>query len=229
MKHLRTIILILALTALAVPAWSQCPDAVGIWSTTNGTMNGGRATEAWCTLAQGGVPGNTQNAMSWDGVTLGGQWRAWGMSIDANGATLLTDNIDGNGNGTRTYQTFYEGGQFWLTKDHTWGDGFNDLIGDLNFFQVDATITFFGGTPVGITSNISFSGAFVDCPEYQDCTVEFAIANAIGVAGIPADYPALLCGATGGEAFDVCCITMSINCAIPTESETWSGIKAMYR
>jgi hypothetical protein len=46
---------------------------------------------------------------------------------------------------------------------------------------------------------------------------------------MPADYPMLLCGANGGEAFDVCCITMSIDCAVKADSETWSHIKAMYR
>jgi len=234
MKIPQTIILLAAVALLAASAAAQCPDAVGIWSTTNGTMLGGRASEAWCTVAQAGVPGNTQNAMSWDGVNLGTQWRAWGMAIDANGATLIADHVTG-GNGTRTYQTFYEGGQFWLAGTHTWGDGINDLNGNLTFFQVDATITFLGGVPVGATSNISFSGGFVDCPEYQDCSVEFAIANAIQVWStasgqpMPDDYPALLCGANGGEDFDVCCITMSIHCAVPAESRTWSDIKAIYR
>ena len=236
MKTLQMIILLTAMALLALPAWSQCPDATGLWTTTDGSMLGGRASEAWCTAAAqyGGVPGNTQNAMSWDGVSLGTQWRAWGMAIDANGATLVADNVVG-GNGTRTYQTFYDGGQFWLAGGHTWGDGINDLNGVLDFFQVDATITYIGGNAVGATSNISFTGNFVDCPAYQNCVVQFGITNAMQVwsahsgQAMPADYPALLCDATGGEAFEVCCITISIDCAVPAESETWSGIKAMYR
>ena len=239
MKHLRTIILLACLTALAVPAWSQCPDATGLWSTGDGSMLGGRASEAFCGVdgapLQGGQPGNTQNAMSWDGATLGSQWRAWGMAIDANGASLIGSNVDEFGNGTMTYQTFYEGGQFWLAGNHTWGDGINDLTGVLTSFRVVATVNIFGGQPSGVVSNIYFSGIFVDCPEYQDCRIDFTIASAIQVWSshsgqpMPADYPDLMCGANGGEAFDVCCIQMQIDCAVATQSETWSNIKAMYR
>ena len=46
---------------------------------------------------------------------------------------------------------------------------------------------------------------------------------------MPSGYPGFQCGANVGQFFDVCCVTMSINCAVQTDSETWSGIKAMYR
>lgn len=91
MKILQTIPVLGAAALLAVPTLAQCPDATGIWSTTTGTMLGGRASEAWCTLADGGVPGNTQNAMSWDAVNLGTQWRAWGMAIDVCCITMSID------------------------------------------------------------------------------------------------------------------------------------------
>ncbi len=48
----------------------------------NGTILGGRASDAWCTGVGPGRPGNTESAMSWDGTNLGAQWRIWGMTID---------------------------------------------------------------------------------------------------------------------------------------------------
>ena len=236
---MKKVILTLLAIVLAGAAAAQCPDAVDTWSTTTGTMIGGRASEAWCGAdgfpLQPGVPGNTQNAGSWDGSALGTQWRAWGMRIDANGAVLVSDNVDGSGNGTRTYETRYTGGEFWLTRDHTWADGLADLTGPLLDFQVVATITYVAGAPVGATSNISFNGTFADCPEANDCAITFTIANAILIwrpdSGLPmpAGYPPFLCGANLGELFDVCCITLRIDCAVPAQPERWGAVKALYR
>ena len=223
---------------VAAPTLAQCPDAMGQWSTQTGTMIGGRASEAYCTpLAQyGGVPGNTQNAQSWNGTALGTQWRAWGMAIDAIGAVLIGDTVDpGTGDGTRTYQTFYEGGQFWLSRDETWADGLADLTGDLLSFQVITTLTIMGGNVVGASSNISFGGSFANCDVSNGCDIEFAIANALLAWNqdfpipMPTGYPPFECGATLGEMFDVCCITISIDCTVPTVEGTWSDIKAQYR
>lgn len=245
MKTLQTILMLstvalLAVTLLAAPVLAQCPDATGIWSTQMGTMLGGRASEAFCGLdgnpLYGGQEGNSQNAMSWDGTTLGSQWKAWGMAIDASGAVEIGNTVDPvTGNGTITYQTFYLGGQFWLNGGHTWGDGINDLTGTITDYQVITTVTVVGNSAVGATSNITFGGLFENCPAFQDCRVEFVLSNAILIwsshwgTPMPPDYPGFMCDANVGELFDVCCTTMSIDCAVATESQTWSGIKAMYR
>jgi hypothetical protein len=235
---MKTLIATACILALAGAAVAQCPNAVGQWSTTNGTMIGGRASEAYCGADGapfiGGVPGNTQNAMSWNGSALGTQWRAWDMYIDANGAQLIADNLDGGGNGTRTYNTLYLGGQFWLDKNEAWADGLADLTGNLTYFQVITTITFSGGAPVGATSNISFTGNFDNCAEANNCQVTFGITNAIlvwnqNMGPMPANYPPFLCGATLGELFDVCCITLQIDCTVENEMTTWSTMKAQYR
>ncbi len=238
MKSLRTIIIVLAVAAIAAPAWAQCPSAIGTWSTTDGTMIGGRASEAWCGAGGNplmpGQPGNTENAMSWNGSVLGGQWHIWGMSIDAVGAILLNDSVVA-GDGSRTYLTNYDGGQFWLTKDHTWGDGLIDLVGQIHNYQVIATVTYEGGAAVGATSNITFSGTFDSCPSMNDCELRFAIANAMLIwrsgspTAMPLNYPPFLCGANGGELFDVCCITLDILCAVDDEPTTWGSLKALYR
>jgi len=240
MKMLRMILTTVLVMALAQVAWAQCPDAIGQWSTTTGTMIGGRATEAWCGAdgnpIQGGQPGNTQNAMSWDGVSLGTQWRAWGMTIDGNGAVLVSEVTLPNGNVTRTYSTDYVGGQFWLTRDNSWSDGVADLTGDLTYFNVLTTITYLGGTTfAGASSNITFTGSFADCPGANGCEIRFGITNALLVwnpalgGSMPADYPALLCSANMGEAFSVCCITVEIFCAVAAEETSWGSLKALYK
>lgn len=230
---------ILTLSLFTAHAAAQCPDAMGQWSTSTGTLIGGRASEAYCTSVMqfGGVPGNTQDAQSWNGTTLGTQWRAWGMAIDAAGAQLIGDTVDpGTGNGTRTYQTFYLGGQFWLSRDETWADGLADLTGDLRDFQVITTLTIIGGNVVGASSNITFGGSFANCDVSNGCDISFAIANALLAwnqdfgGSFPANYPPLACGATLGEAFDICCLTIQIDCSVPVEKDgSWGDIKALYR
>ena len=219
-------------------AWAGCPDADGPFSTMAGTLLPGRVSEAWCPPAGApGQPGNTEDAMSWDAGagTLGDQWRVYGMQISAAGAVETGSDMDEDGNGWIAYSTDYDNGQFWLSKDHLWGDGINDLTGPLLNYNVQTQITYVMGTPVGATSNVYFTGTFDDCPEYQGCVIQYTIANAILVwrsdSGypMPADYPGFLCGATDGELFDACCITCMIDCVIPTESGTWGALKTMYR
>ncbi|MGD9547831.1 MAG: hypothetical protein AB7V45_09845 [Candidatus Krumholzibacteriia bacterium] len=239
MRTMTMLILTAALVLIAAAAWAQCPNLNGYWTTNDGSMTGGRASEAWCGSGgmpiQGGVPGNTQNAMSWNGAALGALWKAWGMEIDGAGAVLISDTLDGSGTGTRTYRTNYLGGQFWLTRDNTWADGAADLEGVLTSYVVFTTITFYTGIPMGATSNISFTGDFLNCPAVNGCEVRFAIANAMKIwdtnmaTPMPANYPAFLCSASAGEFFDVCCISMDIACAIDTEPTSWGDLKAQYK
>jgi hypothetical protein len=238
---MKTLLAILCVLVLAGTAMAQCPNAVGQWSTSDGTMMGGRASEAFCGVGGaplvGGVPGNTQNAQSWSfGSALGTQWRAWGMYIDSNGAQLIGDTVDpGTGNGTRTYQTFYLGGQFWLDRNQGWADGLADLTGDLTTFQVITTLQIQGGQIAGAASNITFTGTFDNCAEANNCRVTFGITNAQMVwtpgmgTTMPTGYPPFLCGASTGELFEVCCITLQIDCTVETEPVSWSTMKAQYR
>lgn len=240
MRILRMVGLVCLAAALCQSAMAQCPSSIGQWRTIDGTMIGGRATEAWCGAdgnpVRGGQTGNTQTAMSWDGVSLGTQWRAWGMAIDANGAFPLSDTVDPvSGDGIRTYSTNYIGGEFWLTRDHTWSDGIADPSGVLTSFNVVATLTIRGGQVVGASSNITFTGDFVDCPGANGCEIRFGITNALLAwspdlgGSMPVDYPALACSAGLGEAFSVCCITLDIYCAVPAEETLWGSLKALYQ
>jgi hypothetical protein len=174
-----------------------------------------------------------ENAMSWDGATLGTQWKVWGMAINANGPTVLSQVPNPGGGWITTYQTLYDHGQFWLDGTFFGPPGPGDYTGTLTFFQAIATVTTdAGGNIVGVSSNVNFTGVFDDC---DHCSIEYAITNAMlawmpGWGAPPANYPPFLCGATMGEYFDVCCIQCSIYCDITeNESKSWGAIKQLYR
>jgi hypothetical protein len=226
------ILVFAGLLLIAGTASAQCPHTVGIFHAP-GDFLGGRASEAWCTGEPGA--GNIENAMSWDGANLGTEWHIWGMT--SNEPVIIADNLDMYGNGTLVYRTTYDGGQFWLGPTGPWGDGINDLTGVLTSYVVDATLTLVGGMVVGAASNISFAGDFTECPENNDCVIQFAIANAMMVwrpvdpeywGAMPGNYPGFLCGNTG-ELFDACCVTVSIQCAVPNEESTWGSLKSLYQ
>jgi hypothetical protein len=222
------------LVLFAVPLVAGCPvhPVPGVYTTTNGTILSGRDSEAWCTIASPGVPGNTDDAMSWDGVTLGTQWHVWGMQIDAIGAMLVNQFFLPNGNGYKEYQTNYIGGQFWLSRFHAWSDGVNDLTGSLTYFNVQARVAYVAWAPVGVTSNIYFTGVFDQC---SLCTLEYVITNAMLVwqtgnpGPMPANYPPFSCSATMGELYNICCVQASIFCPVAVDNKTWGAIKELYR
>ncbi|MFO7652555.1 MAG: hypothetical protein R6X25_01920 [Candidatus Krumholzibacteriia bacterium] len=239
MKRLISISVLVTILFAAGSVWAYCPDVIGTWGTQYGTLLEGRVSEAWCgadgSPVAPGQPGNVENAYSWDGVTLGTQWRVWGMAVDASGPQLSSDTVDANGNGSRTYVTNYVGGEYWLSGAYDWTNGSEDLTGVLESYLVVTTLTFIGGNVVGQTSNVTLTGRFTECPEANNCVLEFAIANAIldwrsdfGMP-MPAGYPAFLCGATQGELFSSCCITMRVNCAVGAEGTTWGALKQLYR
>lgn len=230
MKNLKLSITVVLALGLAASALAGCPDS-GYYRTSNGTLLPGRVSEAWCTTGPG-QPGNTENAMSWDG-TLGMQWKVWGQAIDAAGAVEVANTVDVNGDGYIDYVTNYTGGQFWLSGSHIWSLDGLDITGTLTYYNVAARVQYSGGQAVAANANVFFDGMLDDC---EDCQIAYTIANAEliwssnSTTPMPADYPALLCDATTGELFDACCITMVITCGgVATEGQTWGHIKTLYR
>lgn len=231
MKTLRKLSVFVLLLSLASAAWAVCPNAVGTFSYLNGSLLGGRVSEAWCNGAPGQT-GNTENAMSWDGVALGTQWKVWDQAVDAAGPQLLSDTVNGSGNGTRLYRTYYEGGQFWLSKDGAWGNGIDDLTGPITSCVVDVTLTFIGGQIVGANSNVNMTGSFDNCS--SGCLIDYAISNAAlvwmpGMGTMPGGYPSFLCGATLGELFNACCPLLHISCVVADQDSEWGAVKSLYR
>lgn len=238
MKVLKMLLIVSGMMLLATTVSAQfCNCDVqyipnqGYFSTYAGTLLPGRVSEGFCgTPVNGGVPGNTQDAMSWDGTTLGGQWHVWGMAIDAAGAGESGRDVDATGTGWIDYVTNYDGGNFWLDGAHFGSSGL-DFTGTIAYYNVSARIHLLYGQVTGITSNVTFNGQFTEC---ECCYIEFAIANAIRVwpniegTPMPGGYPAFYCGTTG-ELFDACCILMSVSCPVGTEETSWGAIKGMHR
>jgi hypothetical protein len=226
----------LAITLLPSSVDSEVCPTVGIYSTTEGTMQAGRASESWCPVGGNlpGQPGNMENAESWDGSTLGTEWILTGMAVDSAGAVEIDNTVDFLGFGDITYSTNYEGGTFWLSKDGAWGDNVNDITGTLTYYNVVTTVTYVAGNRVGATSNINARGIFDDC-RMRDAVIDFLIANAVQVwhpddgGSMPGGYPSLLCSAALGELFQVPCIEMSFQPAVPVEQYSWGAVKGVYR
>ena len=233
MKALKMMFFVAGMVLLATSVSAlDCNQPAGVYSTTSGTLLPGRTSEAWCTPSMqfAGVPGNTENAMSWDGTMLSSQWHFWGMAIDPVGAQLTYDGLDAYGTGFRDYTTNYVGGQFWLWGGHSWSDG-TDLTGQVTYLNVGARISFFQGVVTGVTSNILITGTFDTCP---NCVIQYSILNAMRVwdptgGAMPPLYPAWACGTTG-ELFDLCCITANIVCdEVGNEEATWGDIKQLHK
>jgi hypothetical protein len=231
------ILIVACIGLLAGPSLAACPDVIGVWSSNpeldpDFALLNGRYSEAWCSGVGMLEPGNTINAMSWDGAALQTEWRLWDMAINPAGTVLVFDGVSG-GNGVRIYQTAYDGGLFWLGADGEWTIGAVELEGFLIDFLVVSTVYYVGGEVTAIVNNISFNGVFTDCG--NDCVIEFAIANAARVwnsadgGAMPASYPAFLCGATTGELFSTSDITIGIDCAVAVEGQSWSAVKDIFR
>jgi hypothetical protein len=230
MKILRLSLAILALAGMSAVAIAACPDS-GYFRTYNGTLQAGRASEAWCN-GNAGQPGNTENVESWDGVVLGGQWKVWGQHIDANGAVEVANTVDAYGNGYIDYQTNYEGGYIWLTGNHTWSTDGQPLTGYVTYFNVGARVVYQSGQMTGATANVYMTARFDGC---EDCEVAYTIANTelVWSSGFgtpaPADYPDFACNANVGEYFYACCIVAAITCdGVPTQTQSWGSVKSLY-
>ncbi len=214
------------------------PPLPGTYKTLFGTILTGRATESMpCDLCEGQI-GNLIMAESWNGTTLGTNWKISCPQI-ASLPVKTYDDVDVNGNGQQIYKTNYTGGLLWISGTGAWGGGDPDYTGPLTKFTVIATKQFAGGQLVGVVSNINLGGPI---DHYGSC-FEMAISNAelVGATpGPPAEpgpFPAFMgpsdCYVSGshGTYWDVHDITFTIygTCAVPTRPTTWGIIKTLYR
>ncbi len=187
------------------------------WSTPNGNQNSDAVF----------------NSDSWDGATLGTQWRyECGVSI---GPETVQDNRVG-GTGTVVYTVNYSGGTFFLSKNGPWGDGVNDLTGTIGGTTTITTVQFVGGTPVGSRLNIDSSGSF----DGSTCTLRYVVSNGTGAGETDlgnvkgSDYPDFLdtsCLSTRiyGSWGVIQDIQMEIDCPTPNKPATWGTIKSQYK
>jgi len=236
----------LALTALLVTPLLAGPPVNGAYFSVDlgGNIMMGHGTESWPDdFADGswGVIGNTLQAQSWDGASLGGQWEVSCIALCTD-PVLMNDNLDANQTGYQTWRHEYCGGRLWMMgTGEPWDGGDADYQADIVNFVSYVTYQYYQGLIVGTIANISMTAVF----DGYDTCMEFVIANATGLGytdidgdplgTLPPDFPSFMnanCSEIGtrGTWGDISGVTVIITgCATATEETSWSQLKSLYR
>jgi len=239
MKHIVTTLLALSVLALAVTAFAG-PPLPGDYTTTDigGVVSMGRYTEGW--QAGGGalVPGTTLNAQSWNGASLGTEWR-YQCATTAAPAVLLTNTVNASGFGNRTYMKQFVGGTIWLSGAGPWANGDADYPGIIDSYTEFETVQYENFVPVAAVTNVQATAHFAN---YPSACMTFAVSNGVEIGDTPsggvkpANYPDFLaadCSPTAPEGawWDMITMTLSVSdgCATPARPSTWGALKTLYR
>ena len=216
------------------------PPADGIYTSTDlgGQVLLGRYSESWDVPDGRLQMGNTGNKLSWNGATLGTQWQLYCTRI-AGPPVLITDTVDGSGNGFREWKVVYVSGDMVLDGNGPWGDGSEPSYNaNLHAYQEIKTFQYVNNQIVQSISNVSIQAAFQD---FGESCVTISILNQeelgnTNTAALPPNYPAFLvpitCDPTRtlGAWGEVDEITLIITgCTIPVEETTWGVIKSLYK
>lgn len=239
MKRMAMGLLAVFVAALFASSALAGPPAAGTYKTLFGTILAGKATESMpADLAEGQL-GNMVWSESWNGSVLGSQWKVMCPQVAA-APVLVFDDVDGNGDGQRAWQTRYGGGTLWLSSTGPWGGGAENYTGPLDQFTTTVYKQYVGGQIVGAVTNIRFRGVF---DGYSSC-YDMAISNAELVGWTPVGFNPLFgpfpafhgpadCDLVGnhGTYWDVHDVTLTIigSCVVGTRSSTWGQIKSLYR
>lgn len=228
MKSLLTLLLVTAtVAALAVPALAGAP-VNGQYKSEAGQVLHGRYSESYVA----GTPltvGNTMNTQSWDGATLGTQYR---FTCPSTASTVLVLDLVFGGNGQQIWQKTYTGGTFWLNgTGEAWDGGDATYTGTIDTYIETVTIIFSGGVRVAATSNIAGSGSF---NLYGNSCIQWTRNGADVMGASPPAYPDYLSpncapGVGMGRSGNSTDFTINVvNCVVPVDESTWGGIKALY-
>jgi hypothetical protein len=154
-------LLLVSVVSLFAGAALAGPPLIGTFSAGDG-----RFTESW--NGNQGVVGNTIHAQSWDGATLGLEWKLTCPSIVMT-PTIVENTVDGTGTGYIKYKTVYDGGELWLSSTGPWGD--ENYTADLLTLGMTVTSTHvfvFNVLQPGIVSDITL---IIYSPSDPECTV----------------------------------------------------------
>jgi hypothetical protein len=240
--HRLAITLCLAATALLASVASAAPPLAGVYKTTDlgGPIHTGRYTEGW--LSGGGAleTGTTLTAESFDGVSLGTEWR-YSCATEIAPAVLLYDNVVG-GEGNRAYRKTFVGGTIWLSGAGPWGDaepgGYPGVIDSYVEFE---THMYSGGVQVAAITNVQATAHF---DAYPTTCMTFYVSNGVRVgstalgdsppvSGYPGFLTAGTCAPTAPEGawWNMMTMTLSITpgCSTPVRTGTWGALKTLYR
>lgn len=235
MKRLATVICIMLLAGASYAG----PPLDGVYDSVDlgGLVWTGRYTEGWDAGGNATSAGTTINAESWDGSTLGTQWRYW-CGTETADATIMTDFVNPTtGNGNRTYMKTFVGGYIWLNGSGPWANGDPDYFGVIDQYAEFETVQYVNWVPVAAVTNVQ---AIAHFDEYPNQCMTFYIGNGTRMAStevgesILPDYPELLdtdCNATRteGACWDFTSVTLTITgCETDARDTSWGSIKSIY-
>lgn len=237
MKTALVSIFVFVLTAPLLVLAGPPIDGTYLSTDLGGPVLLGRYSESWS--APGGwlQQGNTVNKHSWDGAALGTQWELYCPRIGGP-PVLISDTVDGNGNGFREWMVVYVSGDLFLDGNGPWGDGSEPYYhANLHAYREIQTFQYTNHQIVQSIANVSIQAGFRD---FDESCVTISILNQeelgnTDTASLPLNYPAFLepitCDPTRtlGSWGEVDEITLIITgCTIPIEESTWGVIKSHY-
>ena len=207
-----------ALAGAPLPGNYQSNDYPG------GTISPGLYTEGWAPGGGALLAGTTQNCGSWDGATLGGQWRYTCGTQLTNGGVVFDGVVGGNGN--RITACTYTGGIFWLSGTGPWANGDASYPGHFDTYVEYESVQYVGGIPIAATTTVASSAHF------GGTRVGTTVLGNV----MPAYYPAMLApdcspSMVDGAWWTMNSLTITINatCATAAKKSSWGAIKAIYR
>jgi hypothetical protein len=228
---MKAVILVAIMVAIALPVLAGEP-VNGTYKSSLGQFDEGRESSWWS--FDGFVSNlNTMHAESWNGSTLGGDWKL--MCPFVVNVNLIDDTVNGAGNGHRIYMLTYIGGFLELSGTGPWTNG--DAVYTAWIVQQTEirTIQYIGNAMVGSVSDHQILAKF---PPAGTLCAAVGIGNGVWLgsgAAAPAGYPTYrdpncLLRDVAGSWGDVRDITISIHgCVVGTEEVTWGTVKAMYK
>lgn len=230
------LLLIASLTATAALAG---PPLNGVYPSTDigGDVYTGRYMETYDTPEGAILPGTTLHAQSWDGMNLGQQW-SYQCGIMTSAPVLVSDMVNANGTGSRTYMKTFVGGSIWLSGTGPWGNNEAEYSGPILDYVEFETIQFLNFERIHAVTNIS---ATASIDGYSDSCLAFTVGNGVEIGStdfgnpIPATYPAMHdanCDPVValGAWWDFMTLSLYIDsCVVSTDETTWDSVKSFYR
>jgi hypothetical protein len=228
---MKAVILFAILMASSVPALAGEP-LDGVYKSSLGDFDEGRESSWWS--FDGYVSNlNTMHAESWDGATLGGDWKV--MCPFIVGVNLIDDTVDGAGNGHRIYLLTYSGGFVELGGAGPWGNGDPSYTAWIVQQTEVRTIQYIANDMVASVSDHRIWGKFP--PAGTKCAT-LGIGNGVWLgsgSSAPAGYPSFrdpncFVRDRAGSWSDIRDLTITIQgCVVSTAETTWGAVKSMYR
>jgi len=225
-KGLKVFVLAMLGATIAAAASAQAP-ATGTWKSSLAEILEGRQATSWSAASGHYQLGNVINQASWDGATLGGEWKIV-CPVITNTTTLV--NIPGI---QKITQIDYVGGYIWLSGAGPWAGGDASYVGTITTYVEIRTEQFPGA--YGTTENHNISATVNGYPGV--CITgqwNGAWLGDTDASAKPANFPDFLdtdCNPTptlGRWGLDNGITLHVTGCEVPVERSTWGAVKSRY-